>query len=118
MPLDFNMPVLVVDDYGHHPVEIEATLEAADDGYPERRVVAVFQPHRYSRVRDLWDAFCAAFNRASEVVVLPIANTSSELFAAWIARELDARLAPELGAERADVRTTLIELSPGALEHG
>jgi len=70
--------VLVVDDYGHHPVEIEATLDAAESAYPERRVVAVFQPHRYSRVRNHWDAFCAAFNQASEVVVLPVYAAGEE----------------------------------------
>ncbi|MFT4625232.1 MAG: UDP-N-acetylmuramate--alanine ligase [Myxococcota bacterium] len=64
--------VTVVDDYGHHPVEIEATLEAAEAAFPDRRLVAVFQPHRYSRVRDLWSEFCGAFNRASEVIVTPV----------------------------------------------
>ena len=64
--------VTVVDDYGHHPVEIVATLEAAGSAYPERRLIAVFQPHRYSRLRDLWDEFCAAFNQATEVVVCPV----------------------------------------------
>jgi UDP-N-acetylmuramate--alanine ligase len=64
--------VIVVDDYGHHPVEIEATLSAAEDAYPNSRIVAVFQPHRYSRVHDLYDAFCAAFNRAGHVVVCPV----------------------------------------------
>jgi len=63
---------VLVDDYGHHPVEIEATLQAAETAFPDRRLVAVFQPHRYSRVQHLWDAFCAAFNRASEVVVCPV----------------------------------------------
>jgi UDP-N-acetylmuramate--alanine ligase len=64
--------VLVVDDYGHHPVEIEATLAAAQAAFPERRIVAVFQPHRFSRVAALWDGFCAAFNGAHEVVVCPV----------------------------------------------
>jgi UDP-N-acetylmuramate--alanine ligase len=64
--------VLIVDDYGHHPVEIEATLEAAEQGFPERRIVAVFQPHRYTRAKDLFDGFCAAFNRADVVVVCPV----------------------------------------------
>ncbi|MFT7522045.1 MAG: UDP-N-acetylmuramate--alanine ligase [Kiritimatiellia bacterium] len=70
--------VLIVDDYGHHPVEIEATLEAAEEAFPERRVVAVFQPHRYSRVRDLWSEFCSAFNRAAEVVVCPVYRAGEE----------------------------------------
>ncbi|TNE88570.1 MAG: UDP-N-acetylmuramate--L-alanine ligase [Deltaproteobacteria bacterium] len=70
--------VLIVDDYGHHPVEIEATLQAAESGFPGRRLIAVFQPHRYTRVRDLWDGFCGAFNRADEVLVCPIYRAGEE----------------------------------------
>jgi UDP-N-acetylmuramate--alanine ligase len=64
--------VLIVDDYGHHPVEIQATLAAAAEGFEGRRIVAVFQPHRYSRVADLWSDFCASFNAAAHVVVCPV----------------------------------------------
>jgi UDP-N-acetylmuramate--alanine ligase len=64
--------VLIVDDYAHHPVEIEATLSGARRGFPDRRIVAVFQPHRYSRVRDMENDFCRAFNRADHVLVCPI----------------------------------------------
>jgi UDP-N-acetylmuramate--alanine ligase len=64
--------VMIVDDYGHHPVEIEATLAAAAGGFPDRRVIAVFQPHRYSRARDQWVEFQGAFNNADVVVVCPI----------------------------------------------
>jgi UDP-N-acetylmuramate--alanine ligase len=49
--------VLLIDDYGHHPSEIAATLEAARQGWPERRLVVAFQPHRYSRTHDLLDDF-------------------------------------------------------------
>ena len=49
--------VLFIDDYGHHPREISATLEAVRNGWPERRLVTVFQPHRYSRTRDLFEDF-------------------------------------------------------------
>jgi UDP-N-acetylmuramate--alanine ligase len=63
--------VLVVDDYGHHPAEIRATLEAAQRGY-RRRVVVGFQPHRYTRTRDLWTEFETAFNRADVVYVTDI----------------------------------------------
>ncbi|HHO52499.1 MAG TPA: UDP-N-acetylmuramate--L-alanine ligase [Deltaproteobacteria bacterium] len=70
--------VMLVDDYGHHPVEIEATLEAAEAAWPERRVIAVFQPHRFTRVRDLWNEFCSAFNRAGEVVVCPVYAAGEE----------------------------------------
>jgi UDP-N-acetylmuramate--alanine ligase len=64
--------VMVVDDYGHHPVEVEATLRAADDGFPERRIIAVFQPHRYTRLRDAWTGFCTAFHCADVVLVCPV----------------------------------------------
>ncbi|MEZ4317568.1 MAG: UDP-N-acetylmuramate--L-alanine ligase [Myxococcota bacterium] len=64
--------VLVVDDYGHHPVEIEATLEGADESFPERRIIAVFQPHRYTRVQNHRADFVSAFTRADHVVVCPI----------------------------------------------
>jgi UDP-N-acetylmuramate--alanine ligase len=70
--------VTVIDDYGHHPVEIEATLSAAEEAFPESRVFAVFQPHRYSRVKDLYDDFCAAFNRAGQVVVCPVYAAGEE----------------------------------------
>ncbi|WJW75007.1 UDP-N-acetylmuramate--L-alanine ligase [Thiohalobacter sp. IOR34] len=50
-------PVLLIDDYGHHPSEIAATLEAIRSGWPERRLVLAFQPHRYSRTRDLFEDF-------------------------------------------------------------
>ena len=64
--------VLVIDDYGHHPTEIEVTLEAAAAGFPKQRVIAVFQPHRYSRVQSLWSEFCGAFNGADRVIVCPV----------------------------------------------
>jgi UDP-N-acetylmuramate--alanine ligase len=52
-----NGKAMLVDDYGHHPREIAATLSAIRKGWPGRRVVMVFQPHRYSRTRDLFDDF-------------------------------------------------------------
>ncbi len=63
--------VLVVDDYGHHPAEILATLAAARKGW-ERRIVAVFQPHRYTRTQLCFDAFLGAFHDADVLVVLDI----------------------------------------------
>ncbi len=64
--------VVVVDDYAHHPTEVTATLAAARQAYPERRLVALFQPHLYSRTRDLSDAFGAAFLAADALLVTPI----------------------------------------------
>ncbi len=63
--------VMVVDDYGHHPTEIAAVIAAARAGL-DRRVVVVFQPHRYSRTRDLLDAFGDALSAADEIVLTDI----------------------------------------------
>ena len=63
--------VTVIDDYGHHPVEIEAVLAAARTS-SSGNVVAVFQPHRYSRVQDLFDGFCTSFGSADTVIVSDI----------------------------------------------
>jgi UDP-N-acetylmuramate--alanine ligase len=64
--------VMVIDDYGHHPVEIKAVLNAAKSGFPEKRIVAVFQPHRFTRTRDLFDDFLTAFNEADSLIVTEI----------------------------------------------
>jgi UDP-N-acetylmuramate--alanine ligase len=64
-------PVMIVDDYGHHPAEVEATLEAAQRGF-DRRVVVAFQPHRYTRTRDLFEDFTRAFNKADVLVVTEV----------------------------------------------
>ena len=63
--------VTVIDDYGHHPVEIAAVLAAARSS-AGRNVIAVVQPHRFSRVRDLFDGFCTCFNDADTVIVADI----------------------------------------------
>ena len=63
--------VRVVDDYGHHPEEIRATLAAAREVHPGRIVVA-FQPHRYTRTRDLWEAFRSAFNHADVLILTEV----------------------------------------------
>ena len=63
--------IMVVDDYGHHPTEIRATLAAAKAAW-NRRVIAIFQPHRYTRTRDLADEFAKAFNQADVVYITDI----------------------------------------------
>ena len=63
---------LIVDDYAHHPTEIRATLTAARRGYPERRIVALFQPHLYSRTRDFAREFGESLSEADLAMVAPI----------------------------------------------
>ena len=63
---------LLVDDYGHHPRELEAVFAAARGGWPARRLVVAFQPHRYSRTRDLFDDFAAVLSSADAVLLTDV----------------------------------------------
>src|SRR5580658_9242309 len=83
--------VTVVDDYGHHPTEIRATLAAARE-CGHRRIFVVFQPHRFSRTLDLLDQFAGAFTDADAVFVLPIYAASEEPIPGVMAEALAARI--------------------------
>ncbi|MGA7120072.1 MAG: UDP-N-acetylmuramate--L-alanine ligase [Polyangiaceae bacterium] len=63
--------IIIVDDYGHHPAEVEATLDAAQSGF-DRRVIVAFQPHRYTRTKLLFDDFTRAFNKADVLLVTDV----------------------------------------------
>jgi UDP-N-acetylmuramate--alanine ligase len=71
--------VTVIDDYGHHPTEIKVTLETIEENWQNRRKVVVFQPHRYSRTRALFDEFSRAFYQSDVLVVLPIYAASEKM---------------------------------------
>ena len=70
--------ILVMDDYGHHPTEIRATLDAIRDGWPDRRLVVAFQPHRYTRTEKLHTEFETAFHRADVLLLTDIYAASEE----------------------------------------
>lgn len=84
--------VTIVDDYGHHPKEVAATLQAMRAAWPDRRLVVVFQPHRYSRTRDLFDDFCQVLSDLDVLVLTevyaageePIANADGRALARGI----------------------------------
>jgi UDP-N-acetylmuramate--alanine ligase len=86
--------IMVVDDYGHHPAEIRATLAAAKRGWPERRLVVAFQPHRYTRTKELFEDFVTAFYDADVLVITdiyaaseaPIEGVTSETLAEAVRR--------------------------------
>jgi UDP-N-acetylmuramate--alanine ligase len=67
-----NAGIQLIDDYGHHPRELAATFEAVRAAWPERRLVVVFQPHRYTRTRDLFDDFCAVLSTADALVLTEV----------------------------------------------
>ncbi|PIE61863.1 MAG: UDP-N-acetylmuramate--L-alanine ligase [Desulfobacterales bacterium] len=64
--------ITVMDDYGHHPTEIQATLTAIKESYPDKRLIVLFQPHRYTRTQALFDGFTRAFYESDILIVLPI----------------------------------------------
>lgn len=64
--------IMLVDDYGHHPRELEVTIDAIRKGFPERRLVMVFQPHRYSRTRDLYEDFVRVLSDADVLLLLDV----------------------------------------------
>lgn len=70
--------VMLIDDYGHHPSEVAATIEAVRSGWPDRRLVLCFQPHRYSRTRDLYEDFVDVLTAADELLMLEVYAAGEE----------------------------------------
>jgi UDP-N-acetylmuramate--alanine ligase len=67
-----NGTAMLVDDYGHHPREVQATIQAVRDGWPERRLVMVYQPHRYTRTRDLYEDFVDVLSKVDVLILLDV----------------------------------------------
>ena len=67
-----NKEAILIDDYGHHPNELKATLSALKGAYPDKRMVLLFQPHRYTRTRDLFDDFINVLSEIDNVIILEI----------------------------------------------
>jgi UDP-N-acetylmuramate--alanine ligase len=111
--------VAVVDDYGHHPTEIRATLEAARASmYASRRrkIHVVFQPHRYTRTQDLLDEFGEAFRDADTVIVLPIYAASEEPIAGVTAERLAERIQGPSAAFAPDFAAAVQAIAAAAQE--
>lgn len=106
-----NGKVLLIDDYGHHPTELAATMNAARAGWPGRRVVLVFQPHRYSRTRDLLDDFASVLSVADVLVVLEVYAAGEDPIAGADGRAIARAVRGRGGVEPVFVET-LDELAP------
>ncbi|MGA9852166.1 MAG: UDP-N-acetylmuramate--L-alanine ligase [Gammaproteobacteria bacterium] len=108
--------VMLVDDYGHHPRELAATLEAAREGWPSRRLVAAFQPHRYTRTRDLFEDFAEVLSHADALLLLevyaageaPIAGADSRALARSIRNR--GRVDPVFVAQSQDLPDALLDV--------
>jgi len=70
--------VMLVDDYGHHPREVGATIKAIRDGWPERRVLMIYQPHRYTRTRDLYEDFVDVLSGVDQLILLEVYSAGEE----------------------------------------
>lgn len=70
--------VLLVDDYGHHPTEVEATISAARQAWPDRRLVMVYQPHRYTRTKDLYEDFVRVLSTVDSLLLLEVYSAGEE----------------------------------------
>ena len=77
-PIAGEPPVKIIDDYGHHPVEIEAVLGAARDMLGDGQLIAVAQPHRYTRLEDLFEEFSTCFDKADHVLISPVYEAGEE----------------------------------------
>lgn len=69
---------MLVDDYGHHPSEVKATVQAVREGWPQRRLVLIFQPHRYTRTRDLYDDFVEVLSEVDVLIMVPVYTAGEE----------------------------------------
>jgi len=107
--------VMIVDDYGHHPTEIAATLSAANSGWPGKRVVLVFQPHRYSRTRDLMDDFATVLSDADVLVLLDVYAAGEEPIAGADGRAM-ARAIRSRGSVEPVFVESLDDLQPVLLD--
>lgn len=96
LPLPHGGRALLIDDYGHHPVEMAATIAATRGAYPGRRLVLAFQPHRYSRTRDLFEDFVQILNKTDSVVLTEVYAAGEEPIVAADSRAL-ARAVRVLG---------------------
>lgn len=110
----------LIDDYGHHPTEIAATLAATRGGWPDNRLVVVFQPHRYTRTRDLFEDFAHVLSAVDVLVMLEVYPAGESKIAGADARSLcrSIRLRGQVEPVFAENQQELFELLPGLLKNG
>ncbi|MCI5107845.1 MAG: UDP-N-acetylmuramate--L-alanine ligase [Pseudomonadales bacterium] len=112
--------VMLIDDYGHHPTEVAATLRALREGWPERRLVMIYQPHRYSRTKDLYEDFVDVLTEADVLLLLEVYSAGEKKIPGADSRSLcrsirlRGKVDPVYVQKEADVRGILVDLlKPG-----
>lgn len=118
-PIDAKQ-VMLVDDYAHHPREIEATLEAVRDGWPERRLVLVFQPHRYTRTQEQFEDFVQVLSKSDLLILTEVYAAGEEMIQGATGRDLSRaiRVRGQVDPIFMEPVTELPELLRGLLKDG
>ena len=104
--------VKLVDDYGHHPKEVEATIKAARASHPDRRLVMMFQPHRFSRTRDCFDDFVDVLSQVDQLLLLEVYSAGEKPIVGADSRALARSI-----RLRGEVEPILVDPVEGNLEH-
>ncbi len=105
--------ISLIDDYGHHPTEMQATIRAVQDSWPDRRLVVLFQPHRFTRTRDLFEDFSQVLSKPDVLVLMDVYAATEEPIAGADGRSLArsirlrGQVDPIFVSEEEDVATTL-----------
>lgn len=112
--------VLLIDDYAHHPRELDCTIEAVRSGWPGRRLVVVFQPHRYTRTRDLFEDFTRTLSEIDVLLLMDVYPAGETPVTGADSRSLcrAIRLRGQVDPVFVEERDSLYELLPGLLEDG
>ncbi|WP_024850704.1 UDP-N-acetylmuramate--L-alanine ligase [Hydrogenovibrio kuenenii] len=115
-----NQLVTLVDDYGHHPTELAATLNTAREAFPDKRLVLVFQPHRYSRTRDLFDDFVQVLMEPDLLVLMDVYAAGETALTAFDSKSLlqSLRLLGRKESVHIEDRQQLDEVMPNLLNEG
>ena len=107
---------MLIDDYGHHPTEVAATLRALRQGWPGNRLVMVYQPHRYSRTKDLYEDFVEVLGEADVLLLLEVYSAGEKKIASADSRSLcrsirlRGKVDPVYVKEESEVHEILSEL--------
>jgi len=108
-----NGDVMLVDDYGHHPSEVLATIKAARDGWPDKRLVMIYQPHRYTRTRDLYEDFVEVLSQVDQLLLLEVYSAGEEPIVGADSRALCRSIRARSNSEPIHVATP--QLLPASL---
>jgi len=115
-----SVNLTLVDDYGHHPTEVDAVIETARAVWPDNRLVLIFQPHRYSRTQDLFDDFLRVLSKADALVMLPVYSAGETPIAGADSRSLARGIRERSGITPVNVESLseVMEVLPAVLRDG